>query len=192
MDGTEVYQRYLQSDHWRRIRERTKGLRCLITGSENIELHHLNYRNLGVEILWTDIIPLAPHLHREFHQFKDRHGLDFWDILKWLKLAGRYVSPEAKKRLLNAEDYNRRLREGRIKPRKGAIDIFKGETLPAWKPKPYVPPKGPSHLGDHGAKPVKNPMSLTPRQRQEVKWGPRYKRAKWRDSSWVRLPLPKA
>lgn len=70
MTKTE-YQDYLQGDHWKRVRNRFKGCKCLGCATcEGITLHHVNYARLGNE-LDADLRPLCWSCHQEVHRLID-------------------------------------------------------------------------------------------------------------------------
>lgn len=67
---------YLKSDKWKQLCRLVKerdGYRCVISGSTtNLEVHHLNYYNLGNEQL-SDLITLTRKCHQQQH---DHYGYD--------------------------------------------------------------------------------------------------------------------
>jgi len=65
------YIEYLQSEDWK---ERRKEMMeeadwtCENCSEKAIQLHHLNYNNLGNEILGDDVIALCKECHDEIHE----------------------------------------------------------------------------------------------------------------------------
>ena len=66
----EEYIDYLKSDDWK---ERRKQLMeevdwvCYKCGEKATQLHHLNYNNLGEEVLDEDVIAVCKDCHDEIH-----------------------------------------------------------------------------------------------------------------------------
>lgn len=69
----EEYQKYLQSDHWRALRNlklEQSGKECKICGSnKEIEVHHLQYHNL-YDVCLGDLQVLCRYCHTLYHKFK--------------------------------------------------------------------------------------------------------------------------
>ena len=69
--GYRTYADYIASDHWADIRRRWRAkhpdARCERCGAERYQLHHLNYRRLGLEPTPGDIIPLCGECHTKEH-----------------------------------------------------------------------------------------------------------------------------
>ena len=67
----EEYQEYLQSEHWLSVREERKKIdnyRCILCGSsENINVHHLSYENIGEENIYLDLLTLCKRCHFLLH-----------------------------------------------------------------------------------------------------------------------------
>lgn len=63
------YAEYLQTEHWRQVRERAfvhHGMRCgVCMKTHGLEIHHIEYDRLGDELM-TDVVPLC----REHHQLQ--------------------------------------------------------------------------------------------------------------------------
>jgi hypothetical protein len=76
----EKYQEYLMSDEWKYVKRRTlhiHGYKCVISGqTENLDIHHLTYENVGCEKI-NDTIPLARHIHEEYHLLKSKKISNF-------------------------------------------------------------------------------------------------------------------
>lgn len=74
------YEQYIQSDHWKRIaRQRLEidGYTCQLCGTHGtmwnvLQVHHINYRSLGNENVYTDLICLCDHCHRHIHKMMNR------------------------------------------------------------------------------------------------------------------------
>ncbi len=66
-----TYKEYLQSDHWKRTKERYYAVRkreCWVCGTDRqIDLHHKTYDNIGRERI-PDLVPLCRLHHGQFHQ----------------------------------------------------------------------------------------------------------------------------
>jgi len=66
------YQKYLRSVDWKekRAEKRSKRLRCAICAStENIHIHHLNYRNL-TDVKQSDLRRLCRRCHFLIHELE--------------------------------------------------------------------------------------------------------------------------
>jgi DNA-directed RNA polymerase subunit RPC12/RpoP len=65
------YQSYLNTDHWKEIRERIleqRGYECENCGSkDNLQVHHLTYANIWNE-KDEDLMLLCKHCHHEIHK----------------------------------------------------------------------------------------------------------------------------
>jgi len=77
---SEFYQQYMKSDKWRsKCQERTKiaGNKCEMCGrlakdSKRLQIHHITYKRLGRENVYTDLICLCGHCHVLIHRYYDR------------------------------------------------------------------------------------------------------------------------
>lgn len=71
----KAYLDYIHSEAWRDVSEKRKAIddnKCCICGTENnLEVHHLNYDNLGHEDINEDLVTLCSDCHKEVHQAKD-------------------------------------------------------------------------------------------------------------------------
>src|SRR3990167_545073 len=71
-----VYQGYLKSDHWKKVKKsfnKTEVLMCWVCGTKrNIQVHHLNYETIGRES-GEELIPLCAFHHRGLHFFTGKH-----------------------------------------------------------------------------------------------------------------------
>ena len=74
--SNEEKQAYLKSDKWKQLCKQVKerdGNKCVISGeTNNLEIHHLNYINLGNEQL-SDLVTLSRKCHQLQH---DHYGYD--------------------------------------------------------------------------------------------------------------------
>ena len=64
------YEEYLQSSHWKTLRKimlESAGWKCkLCEAKGNLHVHHLNYENLGEELI-SDLVVLCNPCHRKIH-----------------------------------------------------------------------------------------------------------------------------
>lgn len=69
-----TYKEYLQSERWRQNREKRlqiDGRMCAVCGSgKDLNVHHLNYRNVGNEDIEKDLITLCHPCHAMLHRIK--------------------------------------------------------------------------------------------------------------------------
>lgn len=71
----EKYDNYINSDAWQKTRQYAldkHGRKCTICGSTtNLEVHHLNYDNLGYEAMndYADLCILCHNCHLKLHEF---------------------------------------------------------------------------------------------------------------------------
>lgn len=74
-----TYDDYLQSDEWSEKRDKRKeidGERCRICGRPmDLQVHHLNYRNVGHENIYEDLITLCKYCHGMVHKTKQTKQL---------------------------------------------------------------------------------------------------------------------
>ncbi|SRR6266545_5228249 len=75
-EGQKVYQEYLESDHWQRLRkkaiDRDKGcLRC--RSNRRLQVHHKMYRGSWFDTLLSDLETLCRSCH------KNEHGINPWE-----------------------------------------------------------------------------------------------------------------
>lgn len=81
MMRSEFYEKYMRSEEWQAKRSQ----RILIDGDKcvmcqrpaertktGLQVHHINYRNLGNEDVWQDLVTLCPSCHRKIHRYYDR------------------------------------------------------------------------------------------------------------------------
>lgn len=74
---TERYDEYMQSPEWQRIRQlriQIDGGKCAMCGkaSDNLEVHHMRYNNLGCEDVWRDVVSLCAPCHEAVHALMNR------------------------------------------------------------------------------------------------------------------------
>jgi len=71
MRNTRFYRYYLQSEAWQNKRRKVlfrDGRQCQHCGSrDELEIHHLHYRNLGHEKL-ADLMTLCKTCHQQIHK----------------------------------------------------------------------------------------------------------------------------
>ena len=76
------YSEYLKSPAWKTRRtERAEidGWKCAICGSdENLNVHHLTYKNIGNENVQTDLVTLCRKCHASLHRIRE-HSKDEYD-----------------------------------------------------------------------------------------------------------------
>lgn len=69
------YITYLRSEDWKIRRKELMeeaSNTCSECGDKATELHHLNYKNLGFEILGVDVIALCKRCHEDIHLLKGK------------------------------------------------------------------------------------------------------------------------
>ena len=75
------YVEYLKSDDWKERRKEMMdeaNWTCSMCGGKATQLHHLNYNNLGFEILDEDVIALCTQCHKDIHN-KEGDGDNYGD-----------------------------------------------------------------------------------------------------------------
>ena len=96
---SKSYDKYLQSDHWKKIAEETKrlaGYRCQVCNSdENLQTHHRTYERKGDEFQ-SDLTCLCANCHIIFHEKENSDPIVNKDIEYELHLRncedGKYVN----------------------------------------------------------------------------------------------------
>ncbi len=87
--GFSSYSEYLASPIWatfkNKYRESNRPQRCLVCKSDQIELHHHNYDNLGKELL-SDVDPLCRTHHEQVHVILAENN---WFVDKTAKVIER-------------------------------------------------------------------------------------------------------
>lgn len=73
------YKKYMNSDEWKAKREERikidKGcVMCLrpIEKIRSVQVHHISYKNLGNENVFTDLCTLCGSCHKKIHNFYNR------------------------------------------------------------------------------------------------------------------------
>lgn len=102
--GFESYQAYLESDHWKAVKERFRGQRCLVCGSPSICLHHVTYERLGAE-LDSDLRPLCDDHHQAVHKRIGKRLSETDNAISALKQRIANPSPAKKKRPKKLRDF---------------------------------------------------------------------------------------
>jgi 5-methylcytosine-specific restriction endonuclease McrA len=81
MEHTQEYDAYMRSEQWQQKRaERLKiaGYCCEMCNrpeantKNGLQIHHITYKNLGNEDVFTDLIALCPSCHRKIHAYYSR------------------------------------------------------------------------------------------------------------------------
>ena len=88
------YQKYLQSDHWKKKRRaaiKFYGGTCCICGREDdLNVHHRNYDNLNNEHIAHDLIVLCHDCHSCFHgKYPDQKEFSIIDYV-FMRLSGNH------------------------------------------------------------------------------------------------------
>lgn len=91
MGKKEQYAMYLLSDQWKALAQKRleiDGYRCQLCGSDGtrenpIQVHHLSYRNIGHEDVYTDLVSCCASCHKGIHRLMGRitdpAGGRMWD-----------------------------------------------------------------------------------------------------------------
>lgn len=83
------YSLYLQSPEWQKKRtERLKidNLKCAICGRPmDLQVHHLNYDNIGHENIYTDLITLCKYCHADIEKEKKAYKEKIGYATGWTK-----------------------------------------------------------------------------------------------------------
>lgn len=70
------YKDYLMSAHWQAVRKKRleiDGYRCSVCGlADNLNVHHLSYKNLGAEDIENDLVTLCHSCHATLHRVKEQ------------------------------------------------------------------------------------------------------------------------
>jgi 5-methylcytosine-specific restriction endonuclease McrA len=72
----EEYVLYLKSEDWkerRKILLEQADYKCSKCDNKANQLHHLNYRNLGMEVLDDDVIAICSDCHKDIHGKKNEY-----------------------------------------------------------------------------------------------------------------------
>lgn len=81
MQQTDEYKRYIRSSEWKwRKKQRLEidGYKCAMCGRpENrcrngLTCHHTNYKRLGNENIYEDLVSLCPACHLKIHAYYNR------------------------------------------------------------------------------------------------------------------------
>lgn len=97
------YERYISSDNWRSRRESffiRRGRRCSVCGThDQLEVHHITYRNFGAE-KDEDLVSLCRPHHLALHQYQRRTLIPLEEASRrFLSISGlQRVSPRKRRR----------------------------------------------------------------------------------------------
>lgn len=78
---TEFYKKYMRSKEWelkRQQRLEIDGHKCAMCDrpeskcKDGLQVHHISYRHLGDQDVFTEIVALCPRCHRLIHKFYNR------------------------------------------------------------------------------------------------------------------------
>lgn len=76
-----IYSEYLKSPHWQETRKKRldiDGYACTICGSKsNLNVHHVNYRNVGKENVETDLVTLCSPCHAMLHRVREQSEAEY-------------------------------------------------------------------------------------------------------------------
>lgn len=90
----QTYQDYLQSEHWKLLKQRYKASRlhqfCISCGTyENLDMHHKTYKRIGCEYL-GDLTPLCRNCHTNTHKaIKTDSSIKLWKAHKKVKTLNK-------------------------------------------------------------------------------------------------------
>lgn len=89
-EGSMSYDKYLQSESWKKTKERYRNSKrkqhcwCCNDKSKPVDLHHKNYKRLGRERL-SDLVALCRECHYEVHEVARENGNSNGQCYKALK-----------------------------------------------------------------------------------------------------------
>lgn len=77
---SEFYEKYMKSPEWeekRLQRMKIDNYQCCMCGRpidncRSVQIHHVSYRNLGHENVWTDLATMCGTCHQKIHRFYNR------------------------------------------------------------------------------------------------------------------------
>ena len=76
---SKEYVEYMKSDEWQKMKHSRLEIdhySCVMCGyskkPEILMVHHLNYKRLGHEDVWKDLVTLCPICHRKVHRMLKR------------------------------------------------------------------------------------------------------------------------
>lgn len=83
------YRDYLNTEHWRRVKERYNNSKlpkkCYVCGCrDNLNLHHKTYKNIGNERL-MDLIYLCNEHHNIVHKVINFYNKDLWTASRYVR-----------------------------------------------------------------------------------------------------------
>ena len=76
----EKYKQYLKSEKWKAIARRRmeidnfecQGCGCRGTSTNMLEIHHLSYKHIYNEDIYTDLVSVCHNCHKTIHAVMDR------------------------------------------------------------------------------------------------------------------------
>lgn len=72
----QEYFNYMNSPQWAEIKAKRKAIdggKCCMCGStQDLQIHHLTYRNFTQESPWTDVLTLCESCHKNVHVMMNR------------------------------------------------------------------------------------------------------------------------
>lgn len=78
---TDFYKKYMRSKEWEEKRQQRLEIdnhKCAMCDrpeskcKDGLQIHHISYRHLGDEDVFTEIVSLCPRCHRLLHKFYNR------------------------------------------------------------------------------------------------------------------------
>lgn len=92
----QQYHEYLQSEEWKQKREKRKCAdlyECAICGSQTaLNVHHLNYDNVGNEDIETDLITLCHKCHAMLHRIRSKFSIAYMSSNNFDTLINQLVA----------------------------------------------------------------------------------------------------
>lgn len=80
MEHSMQYKEYLKSKEWEQKKEermKVDGYRCVMCGRDmehcrTMQVHHVSYKRLGHENIYTDLCTLCGSCHKKLHNYYNR------------------------------------------------------------------------------------------------------------------------
>jgi hypothetical protein len=100
--GYEDYQEFLKSDFWKELKEKLKQKpfyqKCSCCGNkEEIELHHINYKDILNSSSERFIFPVCRDCHQKIHNISREQNISFKNASRKLRKINNYVLENRKK-----------------------------------------------------------------------------------------------